>query len=49
MSTKEERARAVTAAREFLFRLINPKATPRVPKSIRKEASDILRHYPYKA
>lgn len=46
MTLPDERTRAVIAAQDFLRRLLDPKETPRVPKSIRKEARSILRHYP---
>lgn len=34
--------------REFLFELLNPEKTPRVPKEVRKMASDCLKHFPMK-
>jgi len=46
MTLPDERYRAVRRAEEFLKDLCDPKKTPRVPKSIRREASGILRHYP---
>jgi hypothetical protein len=41
-----ERTRAVNQTRDFLYELIDPKKTPRVPKSIRQQAHHLLRHYP---
>jgi len=41
-----ERRNAVNRTRIFLLDLMDPKKTPRVPKSIRKEAASCLRHYP---
>ena len=46
MTLPYERTRAVNFGREFLLELINPQKTPRIPKAIRKQAHDILRHYP---
>jgi hypothetical protein len=42
----DERFRAVRFAREFLYDLLDPKKTPRVPKEIRQRALSALRHYP---
>ena len=42
-----ERTRAIQRAREFLRSLLDTKKTPRVPKSIRKEAYWVLRHFPH--
>jgi hypothetical protein len=41
-----ERTRAVHNAREFLRSLLDPKKTPKVPKSIRREAYYVLKHFP---
>lgn len=43
-----ERTRAVLSAKEFMEELLDPKKTPRIPKSIRQQAYHILRHYPGK-
>jgi hypothetical protein len=48
MTIPSERTRAVTQTEEFLYSLLDPKQTPRVPKSIRQEAHRLLRHYPNK-
>lgn len=37
---------AVENAEKFLRRLLRPSETPRVPKAIRQEARDILKHLP---
>ena len=42
----DERYRAVQRAREFLRELLDPKATPRVPRSIRQDAYYVLKHFP---
>jgi hypothetical protein len=34
--------------REFLFDLLNPNTTPRVPREVRKKASECLKHFPMK-
>jgi len=47
MTVPSERVQAINNTREFLLRLLDPKKTPRVPRSIRKEASRCLRHYPH--
>jgi hypothetical protein len=41
-----ERTRAVLYTKDFLFTLLDPKATPRVPREVRQQASRCLRHYP---
>lgn len=46
MTIPIERTRAVNKAREFLYDLLDPKKTPRVPKAIREKALRILKHYP---
>lgn len=46
MTMPDERLRAVNAAREFMYALIDPKATPRVPRDVRRRALRVLRHYP---
>jgi hypothetical protein len=46
MSLPYEQARALVAARQFLVDLCFPHKTPRIPKSIRQEASNRLKHFP---
>jgi hypothetical protein len=46
MTLPDERYRALKCGREFLYDLIDPKKTPRVPKDIRRQALWVLRHYP---
>lgn len=46
MTLPDERARAVDWAREFLRDLLNPKATPKVPRAIRQRAASTLKHFP---
>jgi len=46
MTLPDERYRALLAAERFLVELLNPKATPRVPRHLRERAMHILRHYP---
>jgi hypothetical protein len=41
-----ERLRALRDAREFLFRLTDPKAAPRIPRKVRIEALQLLKNYP---
>ncbi len=46
MTVPFERLSAVNRTRQFLIDLMDPKATPRVPKDIRQQARALLRHYP---
>jgi hypothetical protein len=46
MTLPDERYRAMKHGKQFLYDLIDPKKTPRVPKEIRRQALCILRHYP---
>lgn len=46
MTLPDERYSAVSRAREFLLALLDPKKTPKVPLSVRKQASSVLRHFP---
>jgi hypothetical protein len=46
MTLPDERYRAVRRAESLLKDLCDPSKTPRVPKSVRGQASSILRHYP---
>jgi hypothetical protein len=46
MTLPYERTNAVNWAREFLYDLLDPKKTPRIPKDIRRRAGSILKHYP---
>ena len=46
MTVPRERTNAVIFTGSFLKDLLDPKKTPRVPKSIRQQAAHCLRHYP---
>ena len=46
MTVPVERTNAVIRTQKFLLELLDPKKTPRVPLSVRKEARNLLRHYP---
>ena len=46
MTLPYERYNAIKRTEEFLKDLMDPKKTPRVPKTIRKQAYYCLRHYP---
>lgn len=46
MTVPVERTNAVNWTRNFLYELIDPKKTPRVPKAVRQRALHLLRHYP---
>lgn len=46
MTLPHEELNSLNAARRFLYDLLDPKKTPRVPKYIRKEAHRITKHFP---
>ena len=46
MTIPIERYNSLKYARFFLEDLLDPKKTPGVPKKIRLEANNVLRHYP---
>ena len=46
MSTREEERRAISQVRRFLFELMDPQVTPRVPAYIRQRARQVSKHYP---
>lgn len=46
MTMPDERFRAVITASNLLHDLLDPKKTPRIPKTIRERARGALRHYP---
>ena len=46
MTLPHEEAYAIARTRQFLLDLLNPKATPRVPKAVRKRAHTLSKHYP---
>lgn len=46
MTLPDERYRAMVEGLKLIKALIDPQATPRVPKAIRARARWILRHYP---
>jgi hypothetical protein len=46
MTVPIERTNAVIRTQKFLLDLLDPKKTPRVPRSIRQDARNLLRHYP---
>lgn len=46
MTVPVERTNAVIWTESFLKDLLDPKKTPRVPKSVRQQAARCLRHYP---
>lgn len=46
MTTTDEEARAIDAVRQFMFELLDPRLTPRIPKAIRQQARRLLKHYP---
>lgn len=46
MTLPHEEAYAIARTRQFLFDLLDPKATPRVPRAVRKRAHTLSKHYP---
>jgi hypothetical protein len=46
MTVPVERTNAVIHTEKFLYDLLDPKKTPRVPKDVRAQARRLLRHYP---
>ena len=46
MTLPYERVQAVINTEQFLYQLLDPKKTPRIPKSVRKRAAELLKHYP---
>ena len=46
MTLPYERMRALRSAEQLLCDLLDPKVTPRVPRSIRQRARSVLRHFP---
>lgn len=48
MTVPSERFTAIERTRSFLYSLIDPKKTPKIPKNIRQTALSLLRHFPNK-
>ena len=46
MTVPAERSLSIEYAEKFLLDLLDPKATPKVPKEIRERARRVLRHFP---
>jgi len=46
MTIPIERTNAVIRTEKFLYDLLDSKKTPRVPRLIRQDARNLLRHYP---
>ena len=46
MTLPHEEALAIARVRQFMYELLDPKATPRVPGPVRKRARLIMKHYP---
>jgi hypothetical protein len=46
MTLPHEEALAIARVRRFLFDLLDPKATPRVPREVRRRAHRLAKHYP---
>jgi len=46
MSTLEEEIYALQRCKDFIYSLLDPKQTPKVPKEIRQRARNVVKHYP---
>ena len=46
MTLPFEEKRSIQYTRQFLYDLLVPSKTPRVPKEVRERARSLLRHYP---
>ena len=46
MTLPNERFNAIKSTRDFLYDLIDPKKTPRIPLVIRRRARNVLKHFP---
>jgi hypothetical protein len=47
MSLRDEQYRSIRRGRELIVKLMLPKETPRVPGWIRKEARQVIKHFPF--
>jgi hypothetical protein len=47
MSLRAEQYRALKRTRQFLFNVMRPSETPRVPGFVRKEAGACIKHFPF--
>ena len=47
MTLPHEELNSLIATRNFLYDLLDPKKTPRVPRSIRLRARQVCKHYPF--
>lgn len=46
MTLPVERTKTLLNVKHFLYDLIDPKKTPRVPSKVRRAARSLLKHYP---
>jgi hypothetical protein len=46
MTLFKEKVNALRLMKQFLYDLMDPKKTPKVPKSIRLQARSVLKHSP---
>lgn len=47
MTMPDEMVNAIINARRFLYALMDPQETPRVPAAVRMEARGRLKHFPH--
>lgn len=46
MTLFHEEKNALENTKKFLYSLLDPKQTPRVPRQVRENASRVLKHFP---
>lgn len=46
MTVPYERFKSLENTEKFLYDLVDPKKTPRIPKEVREQARSLLKHYP---
>lgn len=47
MTLPQEEVNSLNATRAFMYDLLNPVATPRVPREVRERARRVVKHFPF--
>ena len=47
MTLPQEEVNSLNATRVFMYDLLNPAATPRVPREVRERARRVVKHFPF--
>lgn len=47
MTLPQEEVNSLNATRAFMYDLLNPAATPRVPREVRERARRVVKHFPF--